>query len=129
MVANEGGAVALAAGHYLRTGAPALVYMQNSGQGNAFNPLVSLAAPEVYGIPMLLLVGWRGQPGGKDEPQHVKQGIITRRIFEGMDIPCEILSEDWSEAEGQLARIVGDIRAREAPAALLVHDSQIGRAS
>ena len=60
--ANEGGAVALAAGHYLGTGAPALVYMQNSGQGNAFNPLVSLAAPEVYGIPMLLLVGWRGQP-------------------------------------------------------------------
>ena len=102
------------------SGAPALVYMQNAGQGNAFNPLVSLAAPEVYGIPMLLLVGWRGEPGGKDELQHVKQGIITRRIFEGMDIPCEILSEGWSEAEGQLARIVGDIRAREAPAALLV---------
>lgn len=127
--ANEGGAVALAAGHYLGTGAPALVYMQNSGQGNAFNPLVSLAAPEVYGIPMLLLVGWRGQPGGKDEPQHVKQGIITRRIFEGMDIPCEILSEDWSEAEGQLARIVGDIRAREAPAALLVRGGTFQRGS
>ena len=118
--ANEGGAVALAAGHYLGTGAPALVYMQNSGQGNAFNPLVSLAVPEVCGIPMLLLVGWRGEPGERDEPQHVKQGAITRRIFEGMDIPCEILSEDWSGAEEQLERIIGDVRMREMPVALLV---------
>lgn len=118
--ANEGGAVALAAGHYLGTGAPALVYMQNSGQGNAFNPLVSLAVPEVCGIPMLLLVGWRGEPGERDEPQHVKQGAITRRIFEGMDIPCEILLEDWSEAEEQLERIIGDVRMREMPVALLV---------
>ena len=74
IAANEGGAVGLAAGHYLATGKPALVYMQNSGQGNAVNPLCSLADPDVYSIPMVLLVGWRGEPGVKDEPQHVKQG-------------------------------------------------------
>ena len=63
IAANEGGAVGLAAGHYLATGNPALVYMQNSGQGNAVNPLCSLADPDVYSIPMVLLVGWRGEPG------------------------------------------------------------------
>ncbi len=75
IAANEGTAVAMAIGHHLRTGELAAVYLQNSGIGNAVNPLLSLADPEVYGIPMLLIVGWRGEPGGvKDEPQHVKQG-------------------------------------------------------
>ena len=82
IAANEGGAVGLAAGHYLATGKPALVYMQNSGQGNAVNPLCSLADPDVYSIPMVLLVGWRGEPGVKDEPQHVKQGKVTVTLFE-----------------------------------------------
>ena len=68
IAANEGGAVALAAGHYLATGRFGLVYMQNSGQGNAVNPLTSLADPDVYSIPMILLIGWRGEPGIKDEP-------------------------------------------------------------
>ena len=81
IAANEGGAVGLAAGHYLATGKPALVYMQNSGQGNAVNPLCSLADPDVYSIPMVLLVGWRGEPGVKDEPQHVKQGKVTVSLF------------------------------------------------
>src|SRR5688500_12386638 len=72
IAANEGGAVALAAGHYLATGQLALVYLQNSGFGNAVNPLVSLADPAVYSLPMLLLIGWRGEPGKKDEPQHFK---------------------------------------------------------
>ncbi|MGH7870513.1 MAG: thiamine pyrophosphate-binding protein, partial [Candidatus Dormibacteraceae bacterium] len=72
IAANEGGAVGLAAGHFLATGNVALVYLQNSGQGNAVNPLLSLADPEVYGIHMLLLVGWRGEPSVHDEPQHIK---------------------------------------------------------
>ena len=76
IAANEGGAIALACGHYLATGRPGLVYMQNSGQGNSANPLISLADPDVYSIPMLLLIGWRGEPGKKDEPQHIKQGKI-----------------------------------------------------
>ena len=77
LAANEGNAVALAAGYYLATGTVPLVYMQNSGIGNAMNPLISLTHPSVYGIPMILLIGWRGEPGIKDHPQHVKQGQLT----------------------------------------------------
>ena len=91
IAANEGGAVALASGHYLSTGKLACVYMQNSGEGNAVNPLASLADPDVYSIPMVLLVGWRGEPGVKDEPQHVKQGEITLKQLEILDIPYMIL--------------------------------------
>ena len=73
ITANEGNAVALAAGHYLGTGEPALVYMQNAGLGNTINPLASLVDKEVYSIPVLLLIGWRGEPGVKDEPQHINR--------------------------------------------------------
>ena len=94
IAANEGGAIALAAGHYLASGNPALVYMQNSGQGNAVNPLTSLADSEVYSIPMLLMIGWRGEPGKKDEPQHIKQGRITLSLLDTLEIPYFILPED-----------------------------------
>jgi len=94
ITANEGGAIALASGHYLATGKPALVYMQNSGQGNAVNPLASLADPDVYSIPMILLVGWRGEPGVHDEPQHVKQGKITVSLFETMGIPTYVIPDE-----------------------------------
>ena len=99
IAANEGGAVGLAAGHYLATGKPALVYMQNSGQGNAVNPLASLADPDVYSIPMVLLVGWRGEPGVKDEPQHMKQGKVTISLFETLGIPTEILPRNLVGSE------------------------------
>ncbi|MDR1058931.1 MAG: phosphonopyruvate decarboxylase, partial [Treponema sp.] len=74
---NEGAAVALASGYHLATGKIPLVYMQNSGIGNAVNPLLSLADGEVYGIPLVLVIGWRGEPGVCDEPQHIKQGKVT----------------------------------------------------
>ncbi len=93
VAANEGNAVALAAGHYLATGNFGLVYMQNSGLGNALNPLVSLADPMVYGIPVLLLIGWRGEPTVKDEPQHSKQGMITLQLLETMGIKYIILPD------------------------------------
>ncbi len=99
IAANEGGAVALASGHYLATGNIPVVYMQNSGQGNAVNPLVSLASTEVYGIPMLLVIGWRGEPGKKDEPQHMKQGKLTLPLMETLEIPCRVLPETDDEAE------------------------------
>ena len=95
---NEGGAVALCAGHYLATGRPALCYMQNSGLGNAINPLASLTDPGVYGIPLMLVIGWRGEPGQKDEPQHITQGAITLRQLELMDIPYAVLSPETTEA-------------------------------
>ena len=120
IAANEGGAVGLATGHYLATGKPALVYMQNSGQGNAVNPICSLADPDVYSIPMVLLVGWRGEPGVKDEPQHVKQGKVTIPLFETMGIPTEILPDDDGAAADLTRKMVGRAKAESRPVALIV---------
>lgn len=102
IAANEGTAVGLAAGHYLATGHIPCVYMQNSGEGNAINPLASLTDKEVYGIPVLLVIGWRGEPGVHDEPQHVKQGKITLPLLDAMGIRHEILSQDETEFRSQL---------------------------
>ena len=91
IAANEGNALAIATGHYLATGKPALVYMQNSGLGNIVNPLLSLVDEEVYNIPVLLVIGWRGEPDIHDEPQHLKQGKLTIPLLETMGIKTEIL--------------------------------------
>ncbi len=120
IAANEGGAIGLAAGHYLATGKPALAYMQNSGQGNAVNPLASLADPDVYSIPMVLLVGWRGEPGIKDEPQHVKQGKVTVSLFETLAIPTEILPDDEAAALELTRKMVEKAKAESRPVALIV---------
>jgi len=104
IAANEGNAVALAAGHYLASGNPALVYMQNSGLGNAVNPLTSLVDKDVYSIPLLLVIGWRGEPGIKDEPQHVKQGKITIPLLQTMGIQHCVLPND----EEQISNCVED---------------------
>jgi phosphonopyruvate decarboxylase len=87
IAANEGNAIALAAGHYISTNCPSIVYLQNSGLGNAINPLVSLTDDKVYSIPMMLMIGWRGEPGTKDEPQHLKQGQITEELLDILTIP------------------------------------------
>ncbi|MGB5989350.1 MAG: phosphonopyruvate decarboxylase [Marinifilaceae bacterium] len=92
--ANEGAAVGLAAGYHIATGKFPLVYMQNSGLGNSINPLLSLADPDVYSIPMLLMVGWRGEPGKKDEPQHVKQGKVTIGLIEAMGYTYSVIDSD-----------------------------------
>lgn len=94
--ANEGNAIGLATGHYLATKRIGLVYMQNSGIGNAVNPLLSLADKLVYSIPMLLVIGWRGEPDTKDEPQHKKQGLVTIELLETMGIPYEIMDKNES---------------------------------
>ena len=96
---NEGGAVALCAGHYLSVRRPGLCYMQNSGLGNAVNPLASLMDPEVYAIPCMLVIGWRGEPGVKDEPQHIKQGQVTLGQLDLLGIPYRILSQETSEQD------------------------------
>ena len=83
---NEGSAIGLAIGHYLSTREIPLIYMQNSGLGNAINPIVSLADKDVYSIPMILLIGWRGEPGNKDEPQHFKQGKVTVLLLKTLKI-------------------------------------------
>ncbi len=99
VAANEGNAIALCAGHYLATGRPGLCYMQNSGLGNAVNPIASLMDGQVYGLPCLLVVGWRGEPGIHDEPQHVKQGQITLSQLELLDVPYMVLDKAMSEAD------------------------------
>lgn len=120
IAANEGGAVAMAAGHHLATGNLALVYMQNSGQGNAVNPLASLADPDVYGIPMLLLVGWRGEPGLPDEPQHVKQGKITLKLLETLGIGYDVLPQDPASAADVIQTSASTAREKSAPQAIVV---------
>lgn len=106
IAANEGGAIGLAAGHYLATGHIPCVYMQNSGEGNAINPLASLTDKDVYNIPVLLVIGWRGEPGVHDEPQHVKQGKITIPLLDAMGIRNEVLSQEDSGFQGQLDEAV-----------------------
>lgn len=97
--ANEGGAIGIAIGEYLATGKPACVYMQNSGLGNTVNPLTSLAHTDVYGIPMLLMIGWRGEPGVKDEPQHKYMGKITTSLLKILDIRYSIITDKTTEKE------------------------------
>jgi|LSQX01.3.fsa_nt_gb phosphonopyruvate decarboxylase len=120
IAANEGGALALAAGHYLATGSPGLVYMQNSGLGNAVNPLTSLLDPLVYSIPALLLVGWRGEPGTKDEPQHARQGQITLELLETLKVSYALLPREAAEAEELLRRAAVHMKERREPFALVV---------
>lgn len=97
--ANEGNAIGLAAGYYLATGLPGLVYMQNSGLGNTVNPLCSLTDKLVYSIPMILVIGLRGEPGKKDEPQHKKQGLITTDLLDTLGIKHSVLGEEDSKDE------------------------------
>ena len=106
IAANEGAAMGLAAGHYLASGEIPVVYMQNSGLGNTVNPLLSLTDEEVYNIPTLLFVGWRGEPGKKDEPQHVKQGKVTLPLLEAMGIRYMIMADEESVLSQQLEEAV-----------------------
>jgi phosphonopyruvate decarboxylase len=116
---NEGAAVAIAAGYYLATGKIPLVYMQNSGIGNAVNPLLSLADGDVYRIPVILLVGWRGEPGVKDEPQHLKQGKVTGALFDAMEIPYIILADSDDGIRCQIDKCFERIKKDSAPFALI----------
>lgn len=120
ITANEGGAIALAMGHHLATGNMGLVYLQNSGVGNTVNPLTSLADPAVYGIPMLLVVGWRGRPGEHDEPQHVKMGAVTLEALASIGVPCSHLPDELDAAKRVLDAAVADARERNAPHAIVV---------
>ncbi len=119
---NEGAAVALASGYYLSTGSPALVYMQNSGLGNSVNPLLSLADKEVYNIPVLLLIGWRGEPGKKDEPQHKKQGRVMLKMLEAMEIPYEIINKETKDIKKVTEGIIISMKEKGYPHALVVSE-------
>lgn len=120
ITANEGAAVALVAGYHLATGKVGCVYMQNSGEGNAVNPLASLTDKEVYHIPVLLLIGWRGRPGIHDEPQHVKQGKITTGLLNVLGINYEVLNKDEDFAKKQIEKAINSIHDTGEAFALVV---------
>ncbi|UTC58684.1 phosphonopyruvate decarboxylase [Treponema sp. OMZ 305] len=120
IAANEGCAVGLAAGHYFATDTIPLVYMQNSGLGNTVNPLLSLADKAVYSVPLLLVIGWRGEPGVHDEPQHITQGKVTCALLDAMEIPYAILETDEEKAAVQIIHAYKMIKERNAPFALVV---------
>ena len=125
IAANEGSAVGLAIGHYLASSQPAMVYMQNSGLGNVINPLTSLADPKVYAIPMLLVIGWRGEilEDGiqlPDEPQHKKQGEITLSQLAILDIPYRVIDKHTTELDKVLVEASVQASARSGPVAIVV---------
>lgn len=127
--ANEGSAIGMATGHYLATGSAGVVYMQNSGEGNAINPLVSLADEKVYGIPIFLLIGWRGEPGIKDEPQHVKQGEITLNLLNTLGIEYNVLPSEESEASELIESTISSMYKHSAPYAIIVRKNTFDKYS
>ncbi len=119
IAANEGSAVAIAAGTQIASGKTPLVYLQNSGLGNTINPLLSLADKEVYSIPMLLLIGWRGEPGCKDEPQHVKQGEVTIPMLKAMSVPYFIIDSNFEITKKTLKESLKLAEKSQSPVVLL----------
>ena len=127
IAANEGAAVGIAAGHYMASGRLPLVYMQNSGLGNTVNPLLSLMDEKVYALPVLLMIGWRGEPGGKDEPQHVKQGEVTLDLLEAMQIPYVVLSDQEEEALQQTGEMLQKAQTGSRPYAIVIRKGLFGK--
>ena len=126
ITANEGSAVGVAAGHYLATGEVPMVYMQNSGIGNAVNPLLSLADEKVYSIPMIVMIGWRGEPGVHDEPQHVKQGAVTLELLDAMEIPWVVLPDEDDSAVTAIGSIVTNCKKTSKPHAIVIKKGTFG---
>jgi len=120
IAANEGAAVGLAIGYHLATGKIPMVYLQNSGFGNTINPLLSIVDPEVYQIPMVLMIGWRGEPGVKDEPQHKKQGRVNQALLQAMEIPFSILGDDSQQALLSIKEAAHRAVLNRGPYALLI---------
>jgi len=117
---SEGSAIGMAIGRHMATGEIPVVYMQNSGLGNTINPLLSLADEKVYGIPIILLIGWRGEPGVKDEPQHIKQGEITLDLLKVMGIEYQIIDKDTHHVSNIVKKAVDSSRNNSNPFAIVV---------
>lgn len=122
IAANEGLAMALASGYHFSTGKIPVVYLQNSGLGNIINPLTSLVDKEMYSVPMILLIGWRGRPGTKDEPQHKKMGRITVSLLQSLEIPFFILDENELTAFENIDKAIQLAIKEQIPVALLAQE-------
>lgn len=120
IAANECEAVGIATGYHLSTGKIGVVYLQNSGEGKTVNPLTSLCDPDVYSIPMMLMIGWRGEPGKKDEPQHKKMGRVMIPLLETLEIPYEFLPSNFNDAEKVIAELKTIATKNKTPVALIV---------
>ena len=127
IAANEGTAIGIASGYYMASGKIPVVYMQNSGLGNTVNPLLSLADEKVYSLPLLLMIGWRGEPGTKDEPQHKKQGEVTLALLEAMKIPYIILDSEEDEALAQIHDVVVSAKMKSIPHAIIIRKDTFGK--
>ena len=127
--ANEGSSIGLSVGYNLATNKIPLVYFQNSGLGNIINPFTSIVHESVFKIPILLFIGWRGEPGKKDEPQHIFQGKITEKILEALEIEYEILNTNTSESITQVERIIKKIEINQKPIAILVKKNSFSKYS
>ena len=127
IAANEGNAIALACGHHLASGAPPLVYMQNSGMGNAMNPLISLTDSSVYSIPLVLLIGWRGEPESGDWPQHQRQGELSPVLLDALKIPYKVLNQNDSSVTESLSWAIKEANKQQSPTALLVRKGVLAR--
>jgi phosphonopyruvate decarboxylase len=123
ITANEGAAIGLGIGYFLGSGNVPMIYLQNSGLGNIINPVLSLASEQVYGIPILIMVGWRGEPGVKDEPQHVHQGRVMIDSLDAMGLPHVILSLDEKEAIEQTKNALTLAREKMSPVVIIVRKS------
>ena len=126
IAANEGGAIGLAIGYYLGSGRVPMIYLQNSGLGNTINPILSLASNEVYGIPMVVIIGWRGEPGVKDEPQHLHQGRVMVDSLKSMNIDFKVLSDDENKAITQTNEAIEQAKKTKSPFFLIVKKGSFG---
>tara|TARA_Y100001980_G_C14555314_1_gene343588 strand:+ start:1294 stop:2448 length:1155 start_codon:yes stop_codon:yes gene_type:complete len=120
ITSNEGAAIGLASGYHIGTNKVPLVYMQNSGIGNAINPLLSLADSKVYSIPMLILIGWRGEPGVKDEPQHLSQGEVQIDLLNALKIPFDIISKNNNDYKLIIDRGLNYAKEKSSPFVILI---------
>jgi len=127
LAANEGNAIALASGYHLATNTVPLVYMQNSGMGNTLNPLISLTDKSVYSMPMVILIGWRGEPGSGDWPQHQRQGELSPVLLEFLEIPFKILDENEASSLTSIEWAVREARKLNQPTALLVKKNVLAK--
>ena len=120
ITSNEGSSIALATGYFLSTKKIPVVYMQNSGFGNSINPLMSLASSEVYSIPMIVFVGWRGEPGISDEPQHISQGKCMISLIESLGLPMNILPQNQQDSDKMMTMVIENVRNNMSPHIILV---------
>lgn len=129
ITANEGSSIALATGYHLSTKQIPLVYLQNSGTGNIINPLMSLAHKNVYSIPMLIFIGWRGQPGKKDEPQHITQGECMENLIKSLNIKYDILPNNINSAKEKIKKSITFISKNNCPFIFLVSKNTFSKSN